>query len=226
MTSFKCGTEIRNKTVQSAAIPQVMNGIRSLLCWQASTGMPNSPGRYFQVSDGSVSAAGTIRLTFSKAAVSAALGGSFSSAFSTTGGRVSSSKGSNHTLWHPVQTSSSIPEISSVCGVIFFAGLPLLWQLLIFGLGGAVLAVASRWIAPGIFRGTVSKSDSDIDADNVAGEYCICRENIVPGVPGKVEFRGTLWRAESAVPVSAGENCVIEKRENLTLTVHPLNGNN
>lgn len=108
----------------------------------------------------------------------------------------------------------------------FFAGLPLLWQLLIFGIGGAVLAVASRWIAPGIFRGTVSKSNSDIDADNVAGEYCICRENIVPGVPGKVEFRGTLWRAESAVPVSAGENCVIEKRENLTLTVHPLNGNN
>ena len=110
-------------------------------------------------------------------------------------------------------------------GVVFvFPALTLVWQLLIFAIGGALLVIVSRWVAPGVFRGKVNRESLDIDGDDVAGGSCICREDIAPGLPGKVEFRGSLWRAESDKSIAAGENCVIEKRDNLTLTVRPSKG--
>ncbi len=101
----------------------------------------------------------------------------------------------------------------------FFPGFPLIGQLLLFSLGGAVLALSCRKLAPGIFGGNENKVEKDIDSDDVAGEICICRENIGDGVAGKVEFRGSLWSAVSGEEISSGEYCVVEKRENLTLTV-------
>lgn len=38
---------------------------------------------------------------------------------------------------------------------------------------------------------------------------------------GKVEFKGTLWKAESKSPISAGQSVVIVKKEDFTLKVEP-----
>ena len=108
-----------------------------------------------------------------------------------------------------------------ICGgvLLLFPGLPLVWQVLIFAVGGGALALLSRRLAPGIFRGGSSRDDGDIDGDEVAGAVCVCDEAIVPGIPGKVEFRGSLWNAEADEPVEKGAVCTVVSRKNLTLKV-------
>ncbi len=109
-----------------------------------------------------------------------------------------------------------------VTGVVncFFPGFPLIGQLLLFSLGGAALALSCRKLAPGIFAGAEKRdSGKDIDCDDVDGEVCICREEISADIPGKVEFRGSLWSAKSDCRISPGEYCVVKARENLTLQV-------
>ena len=108
-----------------------------------------------------------------------------------------------------------------IAGVVnfFFPAFPLIGQLLLFALGGAVLALSCRKLAPGIFSGKEVRENKDIDSDDVAGEICICREKIGDGVAGKVEFRGSLWNAVAEDTINSGEYCIVEKRENLTLTV-------
>ena len=100
-----------------------------------------------------------------------------------------------------------------------FPGLSLVWQLLIFALGGILLLVSCRRFMPGVFRGAETIPAVDVDADGVAGEICVCVAPIEPGVPGKVEFRGTLWNAAADETVAAGSNCVVISRNNLTLKV-------
>ena len=103
--------------------------------------------------------------------------------------------------------------------LLLFPGLPLVWQILVFAVGGGVLAVASRRLMPSVFRGGASHDDGDIDGDEVSGAICICDEEISPGIPGKVEFRGSLWNAESDGRIEKGAVCSVISRKNLTLKV-------
>jgi membrane protein implicated in regulation of membrane protease activity len=91
----------------------------------------------------------------------------------------------------------------------FFPGFPLIGQLLLFAVGGAVLALSCRKLAPGIFAGKESRSDKDIDSDDVAGEVCVCCEKISDGIAGKVEFRGSFWNAVSDEKIAVGERAII-----------------
>ena len=75
---------------------------------------------------------------------------------------------------------------------------------------------------PAIFRGSESAAAVDIDDDGVSGEICVCRSEIVPQLPGKVEFRGSLWNASADEKIVPGENCVVISRNNLTLAVRKV----
>ncbi|MBE6390053.1 MAG: NfeD family protein [Lentisphaerae bacterium] len=103
-----------------------------------------------------------------------------------------------------------------------FPQISLIWQLLIFASGGVVLAVLCRLLIPGIRREKPA-ADRDIDDDDVIGAKCRCCSAITPETAGKVEFRGSLWSAESDCNIAPGEFCTVEKRCNLTLMVKPLN---
>lgn len=98
----------------------------------------------------------------------------------------------------------------------FFPACPLAGQLLVFALGGVVMAFLCRKC----FAGKENRRENDIDCDDVAGEICVCREEITAETPGKVEFRGSLWKANADSVIAPGEYCVVESRDNLTLTVH------
>ncbi|HDR67545.1 MAG TPA: NfeD family protein [Bacteroidaceae bacterium] len=39
---------------------------------------------------------------------------------------------------------------------------------------------------------------------------------------GKVEFKGTQWKAESTAPLKKGDSVVIERKESITLIVNPI----
>ena len=103
--------------------------------------------------------------------------------------------------------------------IYFFPGVLLVWQLLIFAVAGAVLALLCRRLVPGGSKGTVKHQDDELDGDDSVGAICCCKEAITPEKPGKVEYHGSFWRAEAEVEIAAGELCIIEKRDNLTLKV-------
>ena len=76
---------------------------------------------------------------------------------------------------------------------------------------------------PKTFRGHVKTAESDPDEDDVAGAPATVVEAIAPGVPGKVEFRGTNWTASAEATLPVGALVVVERRENLVLHVKPRN---
>jgi inner membrane protein len=55
--------------------------------------------------------------------------------------------------------------------------------------------------------------------DSFIGSYAAVTEAIAPGRPGKVEFSGCQWKAESEAEIGAGERVRIVGKKNLTLTV-------
>lgn len=102
-----------------------------------------------------------------------------------------------------------------------FPQVALIWQLLIFALGGVAFALLCRWLIPGVSR-KKHAGEEDIDGDDVAGAKCVCQSAIAPDRPGKVEFRGSLWNAEADSDIVPGELCQVERRDNLTLRVTAL----
>ena len=71
-----------------------------------------------------------------------------------------------------------------------------------------------------LFHGHVS--DSQDPADNLeefVGHRAVVKEEITPDKAGKVEFKGTLWDAESKETLSPDAHVKIIRKDNITLTV-------
>ena len=98
-------------------------------------------------------------------------------------------------------------------------GLPFAAALALYIALSLAMLFGLRRYMPKTFRGKKSVEAGDPDDDSVAGASAKVVEAISPEVPGKVEFRGTLWSAAAAEPVGAGETVEIERRDNLTLHV-------
>jgi len=96
-------------------------------------------------------------------------------------------------------------------------------QLLIF-IGASVLSLLllRKWLK-GIFLGhTTSKQNLHEDIAEFVGQKVVVKENIVPNLPGKVEFHGTNWQAEADEEIAAGAVVEIIGKDNLTLKVKSL----
>ncbi|MGE0405377.1 MAG: NfeD family protein [Candidatus Korobacteraceae bacterium] len=65
---------------------------------------------------------------------------------------------------------------------------------------------------------------SNEDADTLVGEHGVAVEAIQVGALGRVELRGSNWQAmnRGAAPLTAGQRCVVERLQGLTLEVRPL----
>ena len=60
--------------------------------------------------------------------------------------------------------------------------------------------------------------ESAVD-DTFVGNYAKVAEPIAPGKPGKVEYSGCLWEAESEETLEKDERVKITSKNNLTLIV-------
>ena len=70
------------------------------------------------------------------------------------------------------------------------------------------------------FSGFVSERQApDRNLDEFTGKSVLVLEDIAPGKPGKVEFKGAPWRAESEAAIRQGESGIIEKMDGLTLKI-------
>jgi membrane protein implicated in regulation of membrane protease activity len=62
-----------------------------------------------------------------------------------------------------------------------------------------------------------------VDTDTLIGEVAVAAEDIASGDIGRVEMRGSAWRACNRSPrtISSGQRCVVERVDGLKLDVHP-----
>lgn len=109
------------------------------------------------------------------------------------------------------------------------AGVLLLWPdipialLLSFFIAASLaLIFGLRRFLPKTFRGRATVATADPDDDDVVGAAATVVEAIVPGVPGKVEFRGTNWTASADTDIPVGASVSVERRENLVLHVKTI----
>jgi inner membrane protein len=93
-------------------------------------------------------------------------------------------------------------------------------QLLVFSGASVLLLFVLRRYVRSRFSGFISENQSpDENLDEFTGRSVLVLEEIGPGKPGKVEFKGAPWRAESQDPLKEGESGLIEKIDGLTLTI-------
>ncbi|MFO7937161.1 MAG: NfeD family protein [Kiritimatiellia bacterium] len=88
---------------------------------------------------------------------------------------------------------------------------------LIFTVLSVVYILLLRKLLKKVFLG--DKNIPDRLEDAFIGKFADVAEHISPGRPGKVEFSGCLWEAESQDDIKPGERAKIVAKNNLTLTV-------
>jgi inner membrane protein len=76
-----------------------------------------------------------------------------------------------------------------------------------------------------LFRGRLrSKVDLPVaEVDTLVGELATPRERIAPGAVGRVDLRGTLWKARNDTDnlIEAGQRCRVTRVDGLLLYVQP-----
>ena len=117
--------------------------------------------------------------------------------------------------------------------VIFFFGLGALctagalWispmapagQVLVFIASSLVFFFGVRRFFPDIFKGKTQPGNVSLDEEEFSGELAAVTEEITPDKPGKINFHGTIWSAESQRICRVGELVTIVRRKNVTYHV-------
>ncbi len=86
----------------------------------------------------------------------------------------------------------------------------------------SVLSVVSLFTLRGPIQRRLKRSGGRAtDIDSLRGETAVLEQDLAPGATGKAELRGTSWSAHNAgsEPLAAGQSCVVERVEGLTLFV-------
>lgn len=102
--------------------------------------------------------------------------------------------------------------------VAFGAGGPLWLQLLVFALSSVIALVFIRPMV--VAKLGMNKVQT---VDSIVGEQAVALSEIPAEGLGKAELRGSTWNARNLSPVTlaAGQRCVVERIEGLTLHLRP-----
>ena len=93
-------------------------------------------------------------------------------------------------------------------------------QLAIFILSSLVfILVLRRWLKTKFFGSDAADVAQAGVLDEFTGKRATVIAPIGPGKPGKVEFKGTGWTAESDEELAEGDAAIIVGKENISLTV-------
>ncbi|MBI9074651.1 MAG: NfeD family protein [Desulfatibacillum sp.] len=112
--------------------------------------------------------------------------------------------------------------VSAMCAM-FNASLNL--QLLVFLVSSVLCLVFLRGWVQKVFVGHSQDGESGFSNSEVVGQTAVVVEAIKPGYPGKVEFRGTQWKAIAEEPIQESRAVEIVRQDCITLIVKPINGN-
>jgi membrane protein implicated in regulation of membrane protease activity len=95
-------------------------------------------------------------------------------------------------------------------------------QILIFTVSSVVAVITLRKY---LKRRFFSRDENDPESllEEFIGKKGLAETDISPEKPGKVSFKGTLWNAESDVPIPKGHSVEIIGKESIILKVKPIN---
>lgn len=107
-----------------------------------------------------------------------------------------------------------------IVGLLVAPGLdvPIWGEFALFSL----LSVVSLYSLRGPIQRRLKRGDAAAaDIDSLRGEVAVLTQDLGPGANGKAELRGTTWSAHNVgdTPLAAGQSCVVERVEGLTLFV-------
>jgi len=93
-------------------------------------------------------------------------------------------------------------------------------QIIIFGITSLISLFALRRLIQKKFFYNKQSLSEEVE-DEFTGKEGIASVDFNSENYGKVEFRGTTWKAESSLPVKEGQTIIVLKKVNFTLIVEP-----
>jgi inner membrane protein len=95
-------------------------------------------------------------------------------------------------------------------------------QILIFAVTSVILLIALRNMIQKRFFYRDEGRSQEVE-DEFTGKEAVAVTDIEPDKQGKVEFKGTTWKAQSDVPVRKGQIVIIKEKTDFKLNVEPKN---
>jgi len=95
-------------------------------------------------------------------------------------------------------------------------------QAIVFGVTSVLSLLLLRKMIQKRFFYSKEELSKEVE-DEFSGREGIALSDFSPGKTGKVEFKGTQWKAESAFEVAEGQKVVIKKKDSFKLIVEPKN---
>jgi membrane protein implicated in regulation of membrane protease activity len=93
-------------------------------------------------------------------------------------------------------------------------------QLIVFIITSLLsILILRKWLQTRFFGFSGSDMSTDVELDDFSGKKAVVTVAISSENAGKVEFRGTQWKAESDKEIPEGATVTITKKDNLTLKV-------
>ena len=108
--------------------------------------------------------------------------------------------------------------ITAAISLMFDPGTNL--QIIIFGTTSLISLLALRRLIQKKFFYNKKNLSEEVE-DEFTGKEGIASVDFNSENYGKVEFKGTTWKAESSVPVKKGQPIIVLKKVNFTLRVEP-----
>jgi membrane protein implicated in regulation of membrane protease activity len=93
-------------------------------------------------------------------------------------------------------------------------------QIIIFAVVSVATLVTLRRMIQKKFFYSKGKESEAVE-DEFSGKDGIALSDIGPDKNGKVEFKGTTWKAQSKTEIKEGQNVIVTEKENFTLIVKP-----
>ncbi len=93
-------------------------------------------------------------------------------------------------------------------------------QAIVFGVTSILSLLLLRKMIQKRFFYTREELSREVE-DEFTGREAVAITDIEPGDTGKVEFKGTSWKAESAESIVSGQTVIIKSKENFKLFVEP-----
>ena len=93
-------------------------------------------------------------------------------------------------------------------------------QIIIFAVTSVLSLIALRRIIQEKFFYSKGNLSDEVE-DEFTGKEALATTDIGPDKKGKIEFKGTIWKAESKSEIKEGQTAIIIEKENFTLIVKP-----
>ncbi len=93
-------------------------------------------------------------------------------------------------------------------------------QIIIFAITSVISLVALRRLIQNKLFYSREGESADVD-DEFTGREAIAKTDISRGKTGRIEFKGTIWKADSESDIKEGQSVIILEKNNFTLIVEP-----